>query len=29
MPRASPAEFRARATALVRAGKQQRQTAEE
>jgi transposase len=29
MPRAYPSEFRARAVALVRAGKQQRQTAEE
>lgn len=29
MPRAYPTEFRARAIALVRAGKQQRQTAEE
>jgi transposase len=29
MPRAYPAEFRARAIALVRAGKQQKQTAEE
>lgn len=29
MPRAYPAEFRARAIPLVRAGKQQRQTAEE
>lgn len=27
MPRAYPAEFRARAVALVRAGKEQRQTA--
>ena len=29
MPRAYPREFRARAVALVRAGKQQKQTAEE
>ncbi len=29
MPRAYPAEFRARAIALVRAGKEQKQTAEE